>query len=187
MARNTAFEQVKVVADRHGKSEQFFEPLLRCGEFDRDAAGFEPYTGGEVLKFLIYNDCGSFDQQLGLSDPLLPQILDQAGHFAAALDLVEALLAFGDALQPGNQGFSIRKPDCAGAPFKNAGSHDLLGAPPADAEKKLDGGPVDRRKRVLTQLSNDVRQVTIPDGFGGHGVSLCYCAPAQFTNLEKAR
>ena len=66
MVRDAAFEQVEVVADGHGKSEQFLEALLRFIEFDGDAARFETYAGGEVFKFLIHDGGGSFDQQLRL-------------------------------------------------------------------------------------------------------------------------
>jgi hypothetical protein len=31
---------------------------------------------------------------------------------------------------------------------------------------------------VFPQFFDDVWQFAIPDRFGGHGVSLCYCAPA---------
>ena len=186
MARDATFEQVEVVADGHSERQQFFEPLLRFGKIDRDAARFEPHAGGEVFKLLIQDGCGGFDQQLGLSDPLLAQVLDEVGHFAPALDLIRTLITFGDALEACDESIPIGEPVCAGAALQNARRQDLLGTAAADAQQEFEGGAVHIRKRVPAELLNNGRQFTIPDGFGGHDLSICYCAPAQNTRVAKA-
>lgn len=156
MARDAAFEQVEVVADSHGEGEQLLEPLLRLVELDRDAAGFEAHTGREVLKLLIDDGGRRFDQQLGLGDPLLAQVFDEVGHFAPALDLVGAFVAFCDALQPGDQGIAVGEPVDARAPVQNTGRHDLLSPAAANAEQELDGWTVNVRQGMLSQLFEDV-------------------------------
>jgi hypothetical protein len=181
-----AFEQVEIVADSHSEGQQFLEPLLRLGKLDRNAAGFEPHPGGEVLKFLIHDSGGCFDQQLGLCDPFLPQLADQPGYFPPALDLIERFIAFGDPLEPDDQGIPID--DAAGSnTADDARRHDLLGAPATDAQEELDSCPVYIRKGVLPQLFQNVGQFTIPLGFRRHGASLCYCAAAQNTRSIERR
>jgi hypothetical protein len=178
MARDAAFEEVEVVADGHGEGEQFFEPLLGLIEFHDDAARFQLHAGRKGFKLLIHNGGGCFDEQLRLRNTFLPQRSDQRSHFPSALDLLEALVAFGDALEARNQ--SVAVGEAAGPDAVDyAGREDLLGAPTADAKEELDGRPTYIRKGMLPQLLDYVWQVTIPGRFGGHGVSLCYCAPAQ--------
>lgn len=186
-ALHAAFKQVKVVADGHGKGEQFLKTLLWFLELDCDAAWRKSYTGGEVLELLIHNGCSGFDQQLGMSDPLSPQVFDEVGHFTPALDLKRAFVSLGDALESGEKGITIGESVDTGATLENTGSHNLLGAPAADTEQELDGGAVYIRKRELTQLLHNVRQFTIPDRFGGHYISLCYCAPAQFRQANQRK
>src|SRR4051794_28758160 len=70
ITRDAVFEQIEIVADGHGEGQQFLESLLRFVKLDRDASWFEADTVGEVLKFLIHDGRGGFDQQLRLSDPL---------------------------------------------------------------------------------------------------------------------
>jgi hypothetical protein len=61
-ADHPALKQLKIITDGHGEGQQFFESLLRFVKLDRDAAGFEAHTGGEVLKLLIHDGCRCFDQ-----------------------------------------------------------------------------------------------------------------------------
>ena len=105
-----ALESVEVVADGHGEREQFLQPLLRFVKLEGDASGFEAHAGRQRFQLLINHGGGSFDQQLRLSHPLLPQVPDQPGHFVPALDFISGFVPFGDVLQPGDQRVAIREP-----------------------------------------------------------------------------
>lgn len=108
---------------------------------------------GEVGKLLVEERCRGFDQELGLSDPLLPQIRDQVGDFAPALDLIETVVAGGELLKTGNQ--SVAQGQSVGSDVvENARSQDLLGAAAADAEKKLEGSAIAARSKKGAWLAS---------------------------------
>jgi len=167
-ARDAAFEPVEVVADGHGEGEQCVESLLRWGKLDGDAAGFESHPGGQVLKVLIDDGGSRFDQQLGLSEPLLPEGADQAGHLPPPLDLVRGVLAGGDALEMCDQGVAIGEPAGPDA-IDDAASEDLLSASAADAEQKLELSAGDTGAGIGSKFLQNMGQITIPAGFSGHG------------------
>jgi hypothetical protein len=70
-------------------------------------------------------------------------------------------------------------------PGGNAGSHDLLGTPPADAEQKLDSSAIHERAGQSTKLSQDAVKLAEPGRFCRHSNLLCYCAPAQDAKTQE--
>ena len=50
-----ALETLEVVADGHGKGQQFFERFLGLVKGDGDAARLEAHPRGEVLELLCHN------------------------------------------------------------------------------------------------------------------------------------
>jgi len=103
-------------------------------ELDGDAAWFQPDASGEVLKLLGQNLKGGFDQEARLVKALLVELGEDGGDFAAALELVNTILAGGEMAEVGDEGIAVG--EGAGAEVVgDAGGHDLLGAAGADAVK----------------------------------------------------
>lgn len=107
-------------------------------------------------------------RQLGLSEPLLPEGADQAGHLPPPLDLVRGVLAGGDALEMCDQGVAIGEPAGPDA-IDDAASEDLLSASAADAEQKLELSAGDTGAGIGSKFLQNMGQITIPAGFSGHG------------------
>jgi hypothetical protein len=162
-----AVEEVEVVADGHGEGEQFFEGLLGVVEGNGDAAGFEADAGGEVLQFLREDLNRGLDQKLGPFQLILMQLGEDAGDLAAALELIKAVLAFGQAAQAGDQLIAIGQPARSNA-IGDAGGHDLLGAAAADAEEEFDRRAIDERTGLRAQHGNRAIEFVVPGGFSGH-------------------
>jgi hypothetical protein len=67
-------------------------------ELDDNAAGFEADALGEGFELLGKDRDGSFDQKRGMCEAFLVKLGEDAGDFALALDLVEAVVALGQTL-----------------------------------------------------------------------------------------
>ena len=159
---------IKVVADGHGECEQFFERLLGLLKSDGDAAWLKGHTRGEILELLRQDLNRGLDQKLGPFEAILLQLSQDFGDVAAALPLVVAVVALGEAAQMGDEGIPIGEAvgtDTLG----NAGSEDLLGAAAADAEEEFYCRAIDERARQALELAEDVVDFAVPDGFCGHG------------------
>ena len=64
---------------------------------------FQGNAGRQISKLGIHNLRGSFDEQLGLPDSLLPELLEGAGKPLSALHLKGQLFAPGELLEPGHE------------------------------------------------------------------------------------
>jgi hypothetical protein len=91
-----ALEPLEVVADGHGEGQELFQRLLRLVEFDGDPAAFNVNTGRKVVKLLIHNLDGGFDQQPGLFQVVLPAGFENRRQLAAPLGFVESVIAFSE-------------------------------------------------------------------------------------------
>jgi hypothetical protein len=101
------FEPLEVVADGHGKRQELFQRLLRLVKFDGDSAAFNVNAGRKVVKLLIHNLNGGFDQQPGLFHAILPAAFENLRHLAAPMGFVKSVIAFGELAEMSNQRISV--------------------------------------------------------------------------------
>ena len=149
-----AFKPVEVVADGHGQGEQFLKSFVWVGKFEADAAGLEADAGREAVQRLIDYGGGGLDQQLRLFEPLLAQLCDESGDFAAAFNLMESFFAFSHALEAFDERIAVGEAAAADA-VSYTGRHDLLGASPSDAEEEFEGGAIDIRMGVTAKIGQN--------------------------------
>ena len=161
-------ELVEIVTDGHGQGKQLLERLLRLVKLDRNTAGFEVDAGRQVLELLIDDSRWGLDDQLRAFDAFPAQLADDARNLAPAADLIKGLFAGREVLEVGDEGLAISESIGADA-VHNTGSHDLLSSAPADAEQELDSSAVDPGAGKTVEFVNDVRQLTVPSRFCGHG------------------
>ena len=76
-----SFKAVEIVADGHGKSQEFFKRLLGLLEFDRDVAGFQAHARRQVIKLLLEDCVLSFDQKLRFAQTILTRAVISAATF----------------------------------------------------------------------------------------------------------
>jgi hypothetical protein len=96
------------------------------------------------------------------------QLGDDRGQLAPPLEFIIAVVALGEAAQMRNERIAIREPIGPDAVY-DTGSHDLLGAPSADAEQEFDGRPVDERAGERFDLPDHAVDLAVPGRFCGHG------------------
>ncbi len=165
--RGDPFEAFEIVADGHGKSQEFFKRLLGLLEFDRDVAGFQAHARRQVIKLLLEDCVLSFDQKLRFAQTFLTQRSNQCSDFPAAADLIKSVVASGQKLETMDQGIPVGQSVGSDA-VSNTRGDDLLGAAAANSQEEFDGSAIDIRIRVGLEAPNNVRQITIPGGFGRH-------------------
>ncbi len=161
-------EPVQVVADGHGKGEQFFERLLWLLKGDGDAAWLDRHPRGEILELLGEDLKRSLDQKSGPFPAILLPLGQNIRKVATAPAFIVSLIAFPQASQVGDEGLAIGEAARAD-PFGNTGSHDLLRPPSAHAEQKFEGGAIDKRAGEGLQLADDIVDFAVPERFGGQG------------------
>ena len=173
------FKSLKVVADGHGQSQQFFEGLARRGETDGDLPGFEADAVGEAGELLGEDADGRLDQQLGTLETLPAEVRDIVGDFAAACEFVLRVFARGQTAQVREQGCAAGEGVRADM-VRHGGSHDLLRAAAADAQQNSERGTVDKGAGQGLEFGFDVVDSADPASLRGHGsIKSCLCAPAQ--------
>jgi hypothetical protein len=139
-----ALKALEVVADSHGKGQQFFERLLRLVEGQADPAGLQVDTRRKVDELLGQDLKRGLDEKLGAFESVLLQLRQDFGNVSPSPPLVVAVVALGDAAQTGDESIPIGQTVGADT-LGNAGSEDLLGAAAADAEEEFEGRAVNER------------------------------------------
>jgi len=159
---------LEIVADGHGKSQQFLERFLGLVKGDGDAAGLQVDTRRKVHELLRHNLKRGFDEKLGPREAILLELRQNLGDVTAATPFIVAVVALGEAAQMGDEGIPIGQA-VGSHPLGDAGSEDLLGAAAADAEEELYRRAIDERPGQALEFAEYVIDFAIPEGFCGHG------------------
>jgi hypothetical protein len=165
---NLTLKAVGVVADGHGKGQQFLQCLLRVVKLDRNPAGLQPKARGQVPELLVDDARRGLDQKLRPFQPVFLQLRQDFSDLTATLPLVKAAVPFSQTAQMNDEGIPISQAADADA-VGNTGRHNLLGAAAADAEQEFDRGPIHERTGEGLKLPDHIVDFAVPDGFCGHG------------------
>jgi len=149
------FEFTEIVADGHGERQQSFERFAGGSERDRNISWRHGHSFRQVSKVLAEDGDGRFDQNFRLDQRSLMEGRHGLGESLAAAPLVMGLVAGSQAPQVGNQFRAVRHAagsDLAG----DTGLQDLLRAPAADFEERLQRFAVDPRPSEGVQLRDGI-------------------------------
>lgn len=181
-----ALKALEVVADSHGKGQQFFERLLWLVKGDGDTAGLQVDTRRQVHELLRQDLKRGLDEKLGPFEAILFELRQNLADVPAAAPFIVAVVAFGEASQMGDEGIAIGQTVGADT-LGNAGSEDLLGSAAADAQEELYRRAIDEGARTGFDLAEYVVDFAIPEGFCRHGVTQVLNRGRPLVGLDRIR
>jgi hypothetical protein len=161
-------ETLKVVSDRHGERQQFFERLAGLLKFDGDPSGFQSHSRGQIFELLGDDINRRLHEKLRSFQPFLSEARQHFGDFPAPPHFELKLLAAGERAQVGDQVVAIGQAVGTYA-VADAGRQDLLGTPPAHTEEEFDGCAIDKRAGQSLEFPNYAVDLVDPGWFGRHG------------------
>ena len=163
-------EPCAILADRHGQRHQFLKRLLGVRETHHDGANgqFDAFRKAFQIVALKASDLGvgHFDEHRRSFDPPAASLGEMSPEPLPPLPLEVSILPRGNSFQMGDQLGAVGYQ--AGPHALGNGSQQLLGAPAADREQRLEGSPVDPWLIVLFKLTDSLGQAVEPQRLIGH-------------------